>query len=487
MANFNKRVQSAREKAATVNHEGYPAFAMEDELKLVTQVLTSFVGESKFYGDNTTEMKELALKVIGYNPEFVSKLAVYARRVFNMRSVSHLLTALLAHEMSGKPYARRTLNGVALRGDDITEVAACYMSLFQGEPFPASLKKGVKDVMQGFDEYTLAKYKGAGKSVTMKDLICLCHPKPINSEQEAMFKRCLEGTLKVPHTWETELSTRGNTKEVWEELIDSGDVGYMAKLRNLRNIINAQPDNIDVVYQTLSDPKAVRKSRQLPFRFLAAYKEIYRLDNVSSRALDTLESAVISSVSNMEHLPGRTVIAVDVSGSMGGSLSTRSKIRYVEVGYLLGMLANRICDDCIFYTFNHDIKKVPVSKHSNVLDSTCRAYADGGTDMHLPFAKMIQDGVKADRVIIFSDSECNTPYRSEPVQVIADEYRRDSGNNIWVHAVDLAGYGTTQFFGGRTNSVAGWSEKLFELFRLAETRDKSMDEALVEEVKNFSW
>ena len=174
---------------------------MTPRSRLVTQVLTSFFNEAKFYGDNSAEMQETIQQVIRQDPEFVAKLAVFARREFNMRSVAHVLTGYLAHEEKGKPYVRKTVKGVSLRGDDVTEIMSFYLSTF-GKPVPNSLKKGISDVLLSFDEYTLAKYKGTGKSVKMRDLLCICRPRPQTPEQEALFKRCLEGTLQVPETWE---------------------------------------------------------------------------------------------------------------------------------------------------------------------------------------------------------------------------------------------------------------------------------------------
>ena len=57
------------------------------------------------------------------------------------------------------------------------------------------------------------------------------------------FDADLAGTrmkLAVPHTWETQLSARGNTAAVWEELLQSRSVPFMAMLRNLRNVIQAR-------------------------------------------------------------------------------------------------------------------------------------------------------------------------------------------------------------------------------------------------------
>ena len=463
----------------TTNKDGHVAYSMTDKSKLVTQVLTSFFNESKFYGDNSKDMAETIQRVIKQDADFVSRLAVYARRVFNMRTVAHVLTAYLAHEPEGKPYVRKTVKGITLRGDDATELMAFYLATF-GKPIPNSLRKGIEDVFGGFDEYTLAKYKGEGKTVKMRDLLCLCRPAPKDDAQSDMWKRLLEGRLETPVTWETQLSANGNNRNTWEDLIDSGKVGYMALLRNLRNIITAKPRNIEKVWQTIENPEAVRRSKQLPFRFLSAYKTIDRI--AGSRGLDALESAVDAATNNLPKLPGTTVIAVDVSGSMCSRVSAKSEVECVEIGMMLGLIANRICENSIFYTFDTRLNKIPLSRRANILATVANSRAPGGgTDMDLPFVAMERDNIKADRIIIISDNMCNggySMYHRKPVQALADQYRRSSGCDIWVHAIDLQGYGTQQFHGPKTNIIAGWSEKVFDFILLAEQGEGTLEKTI---------
>ena len=468
----------------TANKSGHIAYKMQDKSKLITQVLTSFFNEKKFYGDNSAEMQETIKSVIKTDPAFVSKLAVFARREFNMRSVSHILVAYLAHEIEGKPYTRETVKAVTLRGDDVTEIMACYLSMF-GKPIPNALKKGIADTMQNFDEYTLAKYKGNGKAVKMRDLLCLCRPTPKTKAQSDLWKRLLNNELEAPFTWETQLSVNGNNAETWEKLIDSGKVGYMALLRNLRNILNVNPSNVDKVLDILQNPNAVKKSKQLPFRYLSAYKEVENIGG--SRVFDVLENAVEASIDNMPKLEGTTVIAVDTSGSMGWAISDKSTVRCCEIATLLGLIANKICDNSIFYTFNSNIKKYAVSHRSGILETATKFSCGGGTNMRLPFEKMITDNIKADRIIILSDNECNCAgfgwCQDRAVQSLADEYRKKTGNDIWVHAIDLQGYGTQQFHGAKTNIIAGWSEKVFEFIKLAEQGESNLEKT----IKNYTY
>ena len=130
MAKFNN---SATIK--TTNLSGHAAYSLPDRDKLVTQVLTSFFNEAKFYGDNSDAIQKTICSVIRHDPDFVSRLAVFARREFNMRSIAHVLTAYLAHEAEGKPFVRKTVSGVTLRGDDATEILSFYLNTF-GKPIP---------------------------------------------------------------------------------------------------------------------------------------------------------------------------------------------------------------------------------------------------------------------------------------------------------------------------------------------------------------
>ncbi|XP_069507845.1 telomerase protein component 1 isoform X2 [Ambystoma mexicanum] len=86
--------------------------------------------------------------------------------------------------------------------------------------------------------------------------------------------------LKLPDTWERQLSLLGNIPSIWEELIDSKKLPFMAMLRNLRNLVKAgiSAKHHKKVISRLSNKEAVTQSRQFPFRFLSAYKVILDLE-----------------------------------------------------------------------------------------------------------------------------------------------------------------------------------------------------------------
>ncbi|MDO4865698.1 MAG: TROVE domain-containing protein [Clostridia bacterium] len=89
--------------------------------------------------------------------------------------------------------------------------------------FKRAYGASIEDILDGLNRQVVA-----GKGVSMKDIVTLCHPRPTDEAQAALWKRLLENRLEMPMTWEPQLSTKDNNKQAWEELIDSGKVGYMA-------------------------------------------------------------------------------------------------------------------------------------------------------------------------------------------------------------------------------------------------------------------
>ncbi|XP_070701511.1 telomerase protein component 1 [Pempheris klunzingeri] len=90
--------------------------------------------------------------------------------------------------------------------------------------------------------------------------------------------------LKEPETWERLLSLEGNKAKTWEKLIDNNSLPFMAMLRNLRNMITkgiSEAHHVKILSR-LTNKKAVIRSRQFPFRFLAAYKVIMELHTAAS-------------------------------------------------------------------------------------------------------------------------------------------------------------------------------------------------------------
>lgn len=286
----------------TTNYEGAQAWRMPPEWELYSTVVTTMGVEDKFYERGENRVRRIADLTRKVQPEFVAQLAIYAREVMHLRSVPMLLLVELAQFHHGDSLVSRAVSRTVQRADEITELLMCYQWRTGKKDLTGmsnQLRKGLAEAFNHFDEYQFAKYNRTDRKVTLRDALLLVHPKPKDDAQEKVFKKILNDDLETPYTWETELSRAGQqhfdsakekkdtTRKVWQELIASRRMGYMATLRNLRNLLEASIDDasMEQVCAYLSNLEAVKNSKQLPFRYLSAYMQLQSLVDISKLPL----------------------------------------------------------------------------------------------------------------------------------------------------------------------------------------------------------
>lgn len=458
----------------TTNRSGYAAYDLNERTKLVTMALTTMLGESKYYGDNTDEMIGLAESLCEKGDgEFVAKLAVWARTEGNLRSASHALISVVAHCCSGETFVRPAARAIAsMRGDDGTEILATYKALYGDKVrWPHALQRGIRDALGGMTPYDIAKYQSKGREFKLRDTLRITHPKATSPETVEAMGKAIDGTLHMPKGWETELSERGNTKEVWDELISENRLGIFAQLRNLRNMIGVGAD-ISPVIDSLTNPDIIRRSRLLPFRFYTAYRELQDAGLASTAVTKALDGAMSLACGNVDGLHGRTAVLIDSSGSMRWAISSKSKVTCIDIASVLGAMVVNISDDAWVCNFDDSASVVPMTASSIIADATMVPRHGGSTNMVAGFKLLERSNFDADRIIVLSDNEVNySGWRVNNVraiQVYLERYRNKVGHGVWCHAIDLQGYGTSQFVGPKVNVMAGWSDSVLRFIGLAE-------------------
>ena len=296
----------------TTNHEGAIAWRMTPEWELYTTVVTTIGVEDKFYESGEDRVRRIADLVRKVKPEFVAQLAVYTREQMHLRSVPLLLLVELDQCYQGDSLVSRAVSRTVQRADEITELLMCYQWRSGRNDLKAlssQLRKGLAEAFNHFDEYQFAKYNRKNREVTLRDALMLVKPRPKDDAQANIFRKIQSDTLETPYTWETELSAVGQQhfeskeekdeakREVWRQLVRSHRMGYMATLRNLRNMLflGVDVDTMRMVCDFIGNPDAVRRSKQLPFRFLSAYLELLevkqaKVDKFRIYQLDTKQS-----------------------------------------------------------------------------------------------------------------------------------------------------------------------------------------------------
>jgi len=505
MARFNTAV--APPQPDTINRAGGEAFMQSPELAFVSLLLTSMV-KDQFYrsaDEQIAEVERLVDQIA--DKEFVAKAAVYARNEFGMRSISHIAAATLADRVKGPtkgkaaragygPWLTRFFERVVRRPDDITETIAFYLSRYgsprkrRGGEIPNAMRKGFAKALEGFDKYQMAKYAQIGKAVSLIDAVNICHPKRTDATEALILDGLSTNDVKLESaaTWDRALSGSGDgaltaeeKEQAWADVVRSGKIGYFAALRNIRNILQDAPEVLDDLCSILVEERRIRKALVLPFRYVTAIKAVQEMgrDMAAQKVYAALNAAIHLSLDNVPKFDGKTLVALDRSGSMsmrrgqGGETAN-------EIGALFAaVLAKRNVADVLTFGTGYEYERY------NIADSTltiaqhfARHTANEGTNFHLVF-EHARD--RYDRIIILSDMQAwvrhyyNTSLPTEDLKA----YRRKYGVDTRVYAFDLAGQGDMQFPETGVFALAGFSDKVFDIMgALEQDRD-----ALVNKIK----
>ncbi|MCX6822124.1 MAG: TROVE domain-containing protein, partial [Candidatus Aenigmarchaeota archaeon] len=178
------------------------------------------------------------------------------------------------------------------------------------------------------------------KSISLRDVMFLCRPIAKDKQQEKDFKDLAENKLKSPDSWEVEISAKGNNKESWERLLSENKLGAFAFIRNLRNMVQANVDD-DLIRKYFLTMKGIEKI--LPFRYLSAAAHAPKFE-------PELEQAMFKNLAGKEKLPGKTVVIVDVSGSMYNTpVSEKSEMDRAKAACAVAVLARELCENVSIY------------------------------------------------------------------------------------------------------------------------------------------
>jgi hypothetical protein len=353
--------------------------------------------EKTFYEDGEDVYKRIADLVPKVSVQDVYDLAVKARKELNLRHAPLVLARELARDPARRPVLKTLLPHVIRRADELAEFMALYWR--EGKiPVANAIKEGLGIAFNNFDEYQLAKYN-QDTNIRLKDVLRIVHPTPVDAEKSELFRKLKDDQLATPYTWETELSAKGNNKETWTGLLESGRMPSQALIQNLRNIVSAKVDS-DLVRKVMSSAKT---DRILPYKFIAAAKHAPEYEK-------ELELMMLKNLGDMDKMTGKTILLVDRSGSMSEPLSKPkgkkegSQMVRMDAAAGLSIMLRELCEDVAIFTFHdRDLHTIP-ARHGMALRDALGS-PSGGTNVGLSVSQAVAQYPNASRIIVITDEQ----------------------------------------------------------------------------------
>jgi hypothetical protein len=487
-----------------VNHQGGIGYTRDDKSDLFLLATTGVdLTKDAFYEQGDARVRrfvDLVRRSATTDPDWTYRFLTWLRTAGTIRTAALVGGVEAADAMIavGIPGGRHMVSTVLRRADEPGEAIA-YFHATHGRNIPIGMKRGIGDaVLRMWGEFQLLKYDTPSHGVRFADVLAITHAgdrkrssQHLRGEwQHDLFAHAVDrrygrsdglrelDTIRrnvilreawaagntdlddlstrlreAGMTWEDVLSALGSKvdkAELWRALIPV--MGFEARLKNLRNFDQAGLTDADVqpVVDMLTDPAEVAKSKQLPLRFLSAYRALdsLRFQYPVGKALDL-------SVGNIPQLPGSTLVLVDTSNSMNDVMADKSGLKRWDAAVLFGLAVAQRCDHADVVSFSNDYYRTgvpwrvfPTRRGESLLLSIDRWQRDGffldaGTDTVGALRSNYRDH---DRVVLLTD---------EQVQVDTAEVSRCIPASKPLTTFNLAGYRTSHAAADRNRLILG--------------------------------
>lgn len=526
MSRFNTKDQTNKKFSAItttsdrmITAEGGQGFSRGPQSDLFLMAVSFMGGDANFYESSDQRYERLcdATRYVAvWHPEWLTEMIRWVRNSAMMRTVAGVMAveavmARLKAMQAGKTIAYMKKPGVnadlidaaCARADEPGEILAYYLSRY-AKPIPNPIEKGLEKAVQRlYTERGFLRYGGTStKSITMQDVLRLSHAKPADEHQNNLFSYITnpgQGAedlglekiaarnslmampqekraeyLRIPTRisgpviknaemgWEHISSWLGSMdKEAWEAVIPN--MGVMAMLRNLRNFDNVDISDAHVrmVTDTISNVDEVKQSRILPMRVLSAYRATQNL-----RWSYPLEQCLNACLNNVPEIPGKTLVLIDMSGSMTwSSLGGRTNLSYADAAKIFGsvMAARNKGVELIQYGSYHD--PIKFRRGTSVLKIMEKFTNMGGTRT----AQTLRETYAGhDRVIIVTDEQAHY----SGFGAVGDQLPQGVPLYTW----NLAGYSSSHAPFGQDNRFifgGGFSDAAFGMIKYIEEGRKA--------------
>lgn len=430
---------------------GYGTYSAKQgaEASLRRSVLACLLWEDIAYENGESVAENIKNLIPQVSPEKAYEIAVEARTKQKLRHIPLFIAREMARIDTHKSFVSKLLPEIIKRVDEITEFVALYWKDGK-QPLSKQVKLGLSRAFNNFDEYQFAKYN-RDEQIKLRDVMFMVHAKPI--QNAGLFKKIAENTLESPDTWEVALSAGKNKKETWTRLIEEKKIGALAFMRNLRNM-EASGVSMKVIQKGFD---TINPRWLLPLNYFSAARYAPNWER-------EIEKLMLKGFSQSPKLPGYTIFVVDVSGSMGESISSKSEFNRLDAAIAMALIASETCEHISIYatagndwTRRHQTTKIKPRRGFALCDeikTQSRNLGGGGIFTRQCLEHIKQNETETpDRIIIFSDSQdCDEPNKNVPNPFGKKNYIVDVSSHS--HGINYDNVWTTE--------ISGWSEHFLD-------------------------
>jgi len=444
--------------------------------------------------------------------EYIAKLAIFARKEGHMKDMPALLMAILASRGDNGRAALRSAFPVAI--DNGRMVRNFVQIMRSGKLGRKSLGTGPRNLVRGFFERNapnwLFRQLAVGQEPSGADIIKMVHPKPASPEHESLFGYMIGNGSSDKRTkawknlpplvhqfeeWKADrskeppavpfqlLTAQPLTAEQWVTIFRNGQWHFIRMNLNTairRGALKADPGLADFIADRLRDEDVIRKARVMPYQLLAAYKHVS--SDIPRKIVDALHDALEIAVDNVPVVEGRTLVVVDVSGSMscpvtGYGSSKASKVRCVDVAALFSAAILRKNREAMVLPVDTQVHSdfKPEPRNTVMTEAERLAgYGGGGTALGVAFEHANRRKMKVDHVVIISDQESWADHaylagwgsRATGTGLMNEwESLRSRNPGAKLVAINIVPGQTSQLTEGHPEilHVAGWNDSVFKV------------------------
>lgn len=416
--------------ANTINDAGGKAYATTKESALAQYAITGALSDT-YYASGEVQLDKALELAKACSAEYVGKVAIYARQFGYMKDMPALLVAhLSARDLS----VFKKVFPIVI--DDFKMLRNFVQIVRSGVVGRKSFGTSVKKSLQKFfDDRTDDQiFRGSiGNDPALADIIKMVHPKPKTESRSNLFSYLLGKKFVVGLLPETAksfelfknnpagappeinfqfLSNITMSTDQWAKLAES--MTWQTLRMNLntlaRNGVFANKEAETMIAKRLADKVEISKAKVFPYQLLAAFK--HASDEVPMKVTNALQTAADLATENVPALPGKTIVAVDTSGSMSSPITGSrpgaiTKMTCVDVAGLMASTVLRTNEDAMILPFSTSAHPIKLNPRDSVMTNTQKIVhtRGGGTDCASALRYLNENKIKGDNVIFVSDNE----------------------------------------------------------------------------------